>query len=261
MKIIIIPIDFSDVSLNAARYSAMMFSGNPGVKIILYNVFKNDDEKVTVIGYLESLKNELLGKGVKDVECISEMNDDFVDCLKRLSIQKKSLLIVMGITGKSALANFFIGSNTLKMIEQNVCPVMIVPENSTFKDIKNIALTCDFNGVENNTPTYNIKNILELFQPTLHIVNVNSDHYVSLTEEYQLNRKKLDEMFKEYNPAFYFIGMFDFYDTIEKFIFDKNIDLLITIPKQHSFFDKIFKGSHTKKLALHSKIPMLAAHA
>ena len=41
-------------------------------------------------------------------------------------------MIVMGLTGKSPLEQRFSGSNTLKMAEKNVCPVLIVPEDAKF---------------------------------------------------------------------------------------------------------------------------------
>ncbi len=261
MKIILIPIDFSDVSLHATRYSAMMFSGNLDVKIILYSMYRNEDEKETIDSYLQNLKKELLEKGDKEIECVSEMHTDFVGCLEKLAFQKAASLIVMGITGKSALSNFFIGSNTLKMIEKNICPVMIIPAGSKFNGIKNIAMTCDFNEVEYHIPSLFIKTILDFFDSSLHIININSDLYISITAEYKNKCKKLEDMFIEYKPDFYFLGMYDFYDSVEKFISDKHIDMLITIPKYHTLFEKIFNGSHTKQLALHSKIPMLAAHA
>jgi hypothetical protein len=41
---------------------------------------------------------------------------------------------------------------------------------------------------------------------------------------------------------------------------DKNIDIIINVPRNHSFYDSVFKSSATKKLAFHSSIPVLAAH-
>lgn len=45
MKNILIPIDFSEVSLNAARYSALMYSGNTDMKIILYHMYGKIEDK------------------------------------------------------------------------------------------------------------------------------------------------------------------------------------------------------------------------
>lgn len=261
MKDVIIPVDFSETSLNAARYAAAMLSGDMNTHVILYNMFSDETEADTAAQYLESLKAELLQKGVTDnVECIKEYGTDLIDCLGRLAYQKTAELIVMGISEKDEWRQLLTGSNTLKMAEQNVCPVMIIPPTAKFNGIKNIALTSDFKNVETTTPVLAIKSILKMFKASLHIVNVDNQHYVSLTEEFLAERGKMLDIFSEYQPEFYFIGMNDFYDAIEQFAKDHNIDLIIIIPKNHSFINSLFSTSHTKKLAFHTSVPLLAAH-
>jgi nucleotide-binding universal stress UspA family protein len=261
MKDVIIPVDFSETSLNAARYAADMLSGKPDARVILYNMFSDPKDSETAGAYLESLKAELLQKGVTDnVECVKEYGEDLIDSLGRLAHQKNAELIVMGISEKDEWQQLFIGSNTLKMAERNICPIMIVPHVSKYSGIKNIALTSDFKDVEATTPVLAIKTILEMFNASLHIVNVDNEHYVSLTDEYLAERAKMQTMFAAFNPEFYFIGMNDFYDAVEQFSKDRSIDLLIVIPKNHSFINRMFSASHTKKLAFHSSVPILAAH-
>ena len=89
---------------------------------------------------------------------------------------------------------------------------------------------------------------------------MNSEHYVSLTEEFLAERSRLLEMFQSLNPEFYFIGTYDLHETVQQFVLDKKIDMLITIPRNHSFFGSMFKTSNTKKLVYESAIPILAAH-
>lgn len=262
MKDVIIPVDFSETSLNAARYAADMLMGKPDARIILYHMFKEPDEAITAGQYLESLKAEMEQKGVVNIELEKERGDDLIDNLGRLAYQKTAELIIMGISEKDEWRQLFIGSNTLKMAEQNICPIMIIPTDARYTGIKNIALTSDFKDVDTSTPVLAIKNVLEIFNASLHIVNVDNEHYVSLTEEYLVERGKMQKMFAEFNPEFYFIGMNDFYEAIEQFSRDRNIDLIIIIPKNHSFINSLFSfnTSHTKKLAFNSSVPILAAH-
>src|SRR5262245_2009129 len=164
MKDVIIPVDFSDTSLNAARYAADMLSGKPDTRVILYNMFEEEDEAENAGRYLESLKAEMLQKGVtKNIECVAEYGNDLIDSLGRLAYQKNAELIVMGISEKGEWQQMFTGSNTLKMAEQNVCPVMIVPPSAKYSGIKNIALTSDFKDVTSTTPILAIKTILGMF--------------------------------------------------------------------------------------------------
>lgn len=260
MKTVIIPVDFSETALNAARYAAEMLSGKPDASIILYNLYHHNDEFELAGSYLDSLKNELLAKGDKEIECVREKGTDLIDSLERLAYQKSATLIVMGITGKTPTKQALIGSNTLKIAMRDVCPVLIVPAQATFNGIKNVALASDFKNVEDVTPVTYIKAVLDFFKPNLHIVNVNSEIHVALNEELKEERAWLADQFSEYNPEFYFITTFDFHETIEQFIQDKNIDIVINVPRNHGFYDSVFKQSATKKLAFHSSIPVLAAH-
>jgi nucleotide-binding universal stress UspA family protein len=260
MKTVIIPVDFSETSLNAARYAAAMLSGKNDTQIILFNLYTHDHDFELVGAYLDSLKNELLTKDDRNIECIREKGEDLIDSLEKLAYQKKATLIVMGITGKTPLQQALIGSNTLKIATRDVCPVLIVPAQASYNGLKNVALASDFKEVQEITPVTYLKAVLDFFKPKLHIVNVNSEIHVALNEELKEEKNWLAEQFREYDPEFYFITTFDFHETIEQFIQDNQIDMVINVPRNHSFYDSVFKSSTTKKLAFHSSIPVLAAH-
>lgn len=260
MKTVIIPVDFSETALNAVRYAADMLTGKAGTTVILYHMFERDKEAATAGQYLESLKAELQEKGVPGVDWVKEEGDDLIDSLGRLAYQKTATLILMGITEREEWRQLIMTSNTVKMAEQNICPVMIIPPQAKFTGINNIALTSDFKDVDATTPVLAIKNVLEIFNANLHIVNVDNEHYVSLTEEYLTERAKMQRLFAEFKPEFYFIGMNDFFEAVEQFSKDRNIDLIVIIPKNHTFMNSVFSSRHTKKLAYHSSVPLLAAH-
>ena len=67
-------------------------------------------------------------------------------------------------------------------------------------------------------------------------------------------------MFAEFNPEFYFLRLYDVEDAINQFAGDKNIDLIITINKEHSLVHKRFITGHTKKLAYQSTVPVFVVH-
>jgi nucleotide-binding universal stress UspA family protein len=137
---------------------------------------------------------------------------------------------------------------------------MIVPPLALFKGIQDIMLTSDFKDVERTTPIKPLQKLLSLFKANLHVVNVDDEHYVELTDEYKAERSKLEVILKGYNPQFYFIRLFDFVDAVNQFVEDREIDLIVTIPRRHSFLGKMFKTSYTKKLAYHSHVPIIAIH-
>lgn len=260
MHRVIIPVDFSDTALNAARFVALMLAGKKDALAILYHNYKDPSDQEMCINYLESLKMELLHKGDMNVECVIEMGGELIGNLSRLAQTRTATLIAMGITGRTTLGQKLIGSNTLKMVEYSLIPVMIVPADATYKGINNVAFASDFIDVIKTTPAAFINSVLEMFNPKLHIVNVDPDHYVSITDAYRAEQEKLEEMFKAYITEFYFIAMNNFFEAMSNFIKDYNIDMLVTVPRYHSNSEALFKSTHTKKLAYHSNIPLMAAH-
>ncbi len=260
MHKVIIPIDFSETSLNAARYAAKMLAAQDDATAILYHNYESDDDVDISHNYLESIKKEFIRAGVKNVVCENEMGGDLIDNISRLAQTIRATLILMGITGKSAVRQAMFGSNTLKLIDKNLYPVMIIPPDATYTGINNVAFASDFKNVEETTPAQLIIAVLEMFNPKLHIVNVNKEIYVSISQEMEEEKNKLLQMFNKFQSEFYFITMNDFYEAIDNFVKDYKIDILITIPKHQSNSTSIFKTSHTKRLAYHSQIPILAAH-
>jgi nucleotide-binding universal stress UspA family protein len=273
MKKFLVPTDFSETSKNAARYAIQMLSGKPTVKIVLYYVYgptsgsdgslltEDEMDRHTILGHaLSNMKEELSPLGDVPIECVAEAGTSLVENIERYVRHHGIDMVIMGITGATKIEQIFMGSNTLNLIKEGVCPVMIIPPDARYQEIKEVALTSDFKDVESTIPFAPIKSLLDLFKPTLYIINVDSEHYVEITDEYKIEREKLEKHFAAYNPQFAFIRLYDFVDAIHNFSRDRGIDFIITIPRRHSFLGGLFKTSHTKKLVYHSTIPIVAVH-
>ena len=274
MKTFLVPTDFSETSKNAARYAANITKQYKDAHIILYNVSDEmatgsdsspveDDthsrRKIMELA-LESIKTDLSNITGCKITTVAEEDNSFIDALERFARHHSVDLIIMGITGSTRLEQIFMGSNTLKIIERKTCPVMIVPPQALYKGIQDVMLTSDFKDVEKTVPVKPLQKLLDLFKAKLHVVNVDSEHYVELTDEYKAERAKIERILKAYHPQFYFIRLFAFVDAVNQFVEDNEIDLIITIPKEHSFLSKMFRSSYTKKLAYHSHVPIIAVH-
>lgn len=153
MTTVIVPVDFSDTSLNAATYACKFLSGHDGASLVLYHSYSKEAD----VTQKEQQLNELMERLVCDhkikMEILLHKEDDFVEGLEKAARHRRANLIIMGITGKSAFKQVLFGSNTLKMAETKACPVLIVPENAKFTTIKNVMLTSDFKDTRNSTPS------------------------------------------------------------------------------------------------------------
>jgi nucleotide-binding universal stress UspA family protein len=274
MKKLLVPTDFSDTSKNAALFAAQMAADIQNAKIILIHVSDkitggsdgspltedDDDRRLILTQALSQLKDELLAVAQVPIEFVTEKGTSLVETLSRYVRHQAIDMVIMGITGATRLEQIFMGSNTLDMAKESTCPVLIIPPDAKYRKIKNVVLASDFKDVDTTIPVAPLKATLDLFKPSLHIVNVDSEHYVELTDEYKAERAKLETMLKNYAPEFYFIRQYDFFDAISQFVEDRNIDLIVIVPKDRSFVSGLFKTSHTKKLAYHSHVPIVAIH-
>ena len=268
MKTFLVPVDFSDTSKNAARYAAQLAAGIHEAKIILYNASDkvvsisegNDGSRKNVsANELDILKTELNSLGTTNISFVAE-EGSFVSNLEKYLAANKVDMVIMGITGSSRLTQVFMGTNTLNVIRHVSTPVMVVPPDAKYSSIKNVLLISDFKDVANTTPFAEISQTLDLFHPNLHIVNVDSEHYIELTEEYKKERAVMVDHLGKYNPEFSFLRLYDFLDGVNTFVETKNIDAILTVPKKHNFLSVVFQVSHTKKLAYHSHVPIIAVH-
>lgn len=275
MNNFIVPIDFSDASKNAARYAAHISNGLPEAQLILYNVFEaleygTDSSPLSTEGGEEEARKAIVELGLESVRrdistltnarisVVAEESDHFLNSLETYVLNNDVQFIVMGTTGSTRLGEMLMGGNTLNIVKRRIVPVIIVPPNAESTSAKNVLLLTDFKDMDFTIPVRTVKDVLDLFKPTLHVVNVDHEHYVQVTEEYEVKRRKLEASLSEYKPEFYFIRLFDFMDAINQFVEDNKIDLILTFPRRHTFLANVFKTTSTVKLAYHSHVPLVA---
>ncbi|MBB1283955.1 hypothetical protein HRH25_06185 [Flavisolibacter sp. BT320] len=253
----IVPVDFSDASVNAAEFTAQMLEGRYGVTMLLFHMYRTETEEQIATNRLEWLKETLQIQFPIKIETRLELGTDFIGSLSRLVRYEDADLVIMSVTERLKIIE---DSYSLQMIVQNLCPVLVVPPGFGYRGVQSVAIACDFKDVEQVIPLVPVKKILNLFRPTLHIVNVNSELYISLDQEAVAQKAMLEEMFAQYQPEFHFIKTFGFHESLRQFISDKKIDMVLTFPRKKSFFNYLIKGNNTRKLVYEAEVPVLAAH-
>ena len=260
MKTVIVPVDFSDTSLNAAKYATKFLTGHYGVTMVLFSYCDRDNEVPETIQHLDKLRSILREEGIVKTEILAVSGPGFIPELDRMAREINADLIIMGITGRSPVGQSLIGSNTLKMVEKKTCPVLIIPDGASYTESKDVLLTSDYNNLEYSTAAVQIKNVLNRLRPNLHIMNNNEETYITISEELQQKRNALAAMFSEFKPEFHFLTLSNLHEAIYQFAKDKFIDLIIVVHREQTMFSRLFGRSNTNKLAYSSTIPVLAVH-
>jgi hypothetical protein len=165
----------------------------------------------------------------------------------------------MGITGRGKLEETLIGSNTISVARNTKVPVIIVPSNARYQPIEEVLLACDFKKVVETTPVAPLEKIMDETRAKLFVINIDHDNK-SFTPDTPFETAMLDTLLHKYNPEYHFVDSTDFTEAINRFATEKKIDLIVTLPRKHGFFENLFKRSHTKMLAFHSHVPLMVIH-
>lgn len=167
MKTIIVPVDFSEYSEYALNAAAILAKKHDSDIIMLHML-----ELSTVHAYGEETQKEHVEKELFYTKLAERKFDEFLskDYLKGISVtpiirnfkvfselgevaeQNHADLIVMGSKGSSGLTEFFIGSNTEKVVRHSEIPVLVIKNKPVNWDIKKIVFATDFS--EESTPSF-----------------------------------------------------------------------------------------------------------
>ncbi|TDQ30108.1 universal stress protein [Tenacibaculum caenipelagi] len=271
MKNILIPYNFSESAINALNYTKQLFKGVEA-NIYLLDVYISQPSEL-----LSDEKNE---KWFNEMD--NEIEDELkylLDVLKReestfhyqyliesnsltkainKAIKEKDIdVVVTGTKGAKSLAETFIGTNTMKMINAiNECPIVVVPMNYKYKALHQIVFFTNYKRQYTTKELELLINLSVVKNCLLEVVNLSEEKL--LTENQQRNKVKLREILQNLNVAYKKIDWEGSETlTIEKHIEETESELLVLINYKHNFFNRLLEENVIKKSAFHSKIPIL----
>jgi nucleotide-binding universal stress UspA family protein len=273
MRTILVPTDFSAIATNALHYAIEM-ANTIKANLMLLHVYQvpvsYTDAPIVMVSVdelrhaaekrMEQLK-EMVRKIVRPEQKIYTETrlGNITDELESICEKIKPFAVVMGTKGASAFERVVFGSNTLSAIRHLHIPVICVPPGKTFgKGIKKIGFACDCKEVVATTPTRIIRDLVKNFDAELHVLNVNTDG--KREEEKPEQTVLLETLLSDLHPEYHFLEHTDIEDAINEFAEKNNLDLVISIPKQHKLVEKIFRKSSTRQLVYESHVPVMCIH-
>ncbi len=280
MKNILIPTDFSENSWNAVKYSLEFFKNTECDFYLLhvtqiYN-YASAESPVMPLPSVEVIDKTILKQTKTQLKKLLKKIDGlppnpkhnfytisnydyFIDAVKAHVVEKNIDLIVMGTKGASGLKKVMIGSNTGDLITRVKCPVLIVPENAAFKEIKEIAFPTDYHLFYPTKILNNILEFIKMYDSSLRIVHIAKNDE-EITEFQMENKEFLKNFFAEEKHNFHRITNKKIEDGVQCFVESRDIDMIIMIAKNLNLFQLILFRPTVEEISYHTDVPFLVLH-
>jgi nucleotide-binding universal stress UspA family protein len=273
MKKIIVPIDFSEhseyalktaakiakkynaeiLALHMLELSEMMLSASDGLQsqkaAFFLQLAEQKFEEFLNKDYLSDIKVTPI---IKHFKVFSEVND--------VAQKHKADLIVMGSHGASGLKEFFIGSNTERVVRNADVPVLVVKNDVTDVNFDVVVFACDFS--EDTISAYlKAKQLFDKVDTKMYLVHVNlpNDRFMSTLE---IEKKavnfftKAEQNLDKMKDVCYVCDY-----TVEEGVLNCankiGADLVIVPTHGRKGLAHFFEGSIGEDLANHSTLPVM----
>ena len=164
MKTILVPTNFSEISLNATRF-ACEYSKEIDAKIILFHayrrpflfsslpmLFQHDLERVRLEQFnkktCQLFRNDFCSVKVEPILCSGSVADG----VEKIVNKKNVDYIMMGVSHSNDLSKLLFGSTVYDVVQKVNLPVFVIPKTAQFKQMKK----CVFAHNYLETPSKNV---------------------------------------------------------------------------------------------------------
>jgi nucleotide-binding universal stress UspA family protein len=269
MNKILVPTDYSEQAGNAVDY-AVKVAQRFNASIVLFHAFHVPVPTMesTIILSLDDIEQENEQRLKKEAERIKAQYGGNLtietlckvgfaeEAIAATSQEKKCDLIIMGSNGASGIEEVLIGTNAAGVIERSKCPILVIPENYSYREPKNIVFAYDYHDIKNENELLLLKKIAKQYSSTIQVLHIDEpDHETTIKNA--ASGIKIDHLLDGYDHEMFFMQHDDIEEAILDFVKQKSSDMVVMMPHKHGFFSRLFHTSSTVKMAFHTHVPLL----
>lgn len=274
MKVVLLPTDFSPISLHAIHYARNLFKEKETLFYLL-NVFNipfstNEELMEHDVQRLAELEDELYADSQKALmELVRSFDPNplhrfltisdysgFLTSLKEVIEKKKIDLLVMGTKGATGAKEILLGSNTGDAIMKTSVDLLAIPKESTISIPKEIVFPTDF---KFSFKEHDLRSFLSMVRSQkckMHIVHFNDKR--TLNTQQEKRKSQLTQLLEGVEHDYYLLSQSDLEQGLNCFLESRgNIDLVVLMLRKYSFFQRLFLRQRVKELSYHTQLPLL----
>jgi len=283
---ILVPVDFSESSVNACSYAVGLAAKLKAEIKLLYSYFnpivvaepyieentfqfrmdeivskiepRAKEQMHTLIG---QIKDHSKKEGIEKIKITYHLDRGMPEeIILRYAEVWKPGVIVMGTKGTGRGAYDYIGSVTKKIITKAGMPILVVPQNSVYRGISYIGKILYATNFD-DSDLRSLRTLIALLSPfdvRLYCAHTGTEDDTGVNRAMLNNLKeRFQNEYSGYNLHCDLIHNNDIVQGLEDYIEDKEIDLLALTTHKRGIIERLFNPSLARQMLFHTHIPLL----
>ena len=164
----------------------------------------------------------------------------------------------MGASGHQ-LENVINGSTTVRAIRHLPYPILVIPENTSFRPVRKIVVACDKEDIDSGMPDNmaffkELSMLMKAELIVLHVLTNAEESASAAIEEYNVWKNEVTA----FHPEIHFVRKPKIDEGINDYLSSHEADWLMVFPKNHSALE--FHRSRTKQIVQACAVPVMSLH-
>ena len=279
MKTYIVPIDFSETSVHAAEFTALLTNQTDVSDIYLLHSYhvsiyesvlptpdmlipsdeEIEEQVIERTKKLENLRARIYKQVREGVTMHIRINrSPLVRAIIETIDQVHADIVILGSNGSDSIHSSHIGSNVVSISKLSPVPVIVVPPLCHYEMIKRVVMACDFNKIKDPVALEPLKRLLQRHDVELEVVNIDKEAKHRNADPEQLAEETaLHSMLEEYHPRYYYSNESDVLNGILNFAKGHHAQMVIALPHKYSFFQSLLHSNISQQLTVRCAVPVL----
>lgn len=277
MKRLLVPTDFSKSANNAIDFAVQSAKILPAKITLLHSFEVNGNIYTDYMGINKEFTSTLLNDANEKLSELKQRieetdgvvadtlvsTDSLQGAIKKSVKEKAFDMVIMGTLGASGIKEKLWGSRTSEVIGKSAIPVMVIPIDYTWQKPKKILFVT--NQFEREPAILNcLFELAGLYMARVQVAVFTDEDddkaltFLDHTSKIAQYEAFLKDSYKEDTLMSTHLYGEEFEETLQNFIKENEIDLLVMVTYQQRFWNRIFNPSKTKRMSYHTSIPLLA---
>lgn len=181
---------------------------------------------------------------------------NLLDVVADLRCEQAFSMVVIG-AHRTGFGRFLVENHCKSMIDALNCPLVIVPKDTPLSEVKKIAFATDFK--DHKRDLDNVYSLIPIAERMRAVILLAHIHKGEIKNTKAFEDAFLTELSNRANyPLFYSCIEHDQSDDgLCEMCNHQQVDMLVMLHRSRNFFEMIFNGSHTHKVAAQVTIPLM----